>query len=101
MLGKTQFVIGVSQAIGSVMVFRMGAGANGAMVMRAVFLIVKAEIEGAGAQLAQLKRDMKNGRKCAECGATMKLDSLHTCDHDFWTCPKCGYWDCTKHIVRV
>ncbi len=39
----------------------------------------------------------KRGRRCPECGAHLKLSEYFTRNVDLWDCPKCGYWDSTKH----
>jgi hypothetical protein len=98
--GEGNYIAAVSEAIGFVMVLRVPGDVPRENTMQAVYRIVKGEIEGAGAELAKLKEDLAEGRKCKECSAKMELDKHHTRLWDFWTCPKCGYWDCTKHIIR-
>lgn len=62
--------------------------------------VVEEIMSKAGAALLKRKRELSDGRACAECGGSMRLNDHHTRLWDFWTCSKCGYWDCTKHAPR-
>lgn len=68
--------------------------------MNTIRHVVEEIMSKAGSALLKRKRELSDGRTCAECGGSMGLNDHHTRLWDFWTCPKCGYWDCTKHAPR-